>query len=170
MSENNPCAVPPLQRLYSGYHEMAHQLYWVHNSAWRPALGLTQNLDLSSGMARRAPPLIQDTNRAPFLCYFKLCESFHSHWWIQTGVTVRKRPIWVKIDDSLPPVSLKFDRWPWKTIGQLPYAASSFVHNFRSHWRIQTGATVPKRPIWVKIGGFFLAVWPCNLTHDIEKQ
>ena len=38
-------------------------------------------------------------NRAPLLCYFKLCASFHSHWWIQTGVTVRKRPIWVKFDD-----------------------------------------------------------------------
>ena len=38
-------------------------------------------------------------NRAPLLCYFKLCASFHSHWWIQTGVTVRKRPIWVKFCD-----------------------------------------------------------------------
>ena len=38
-------------------------------------------------------------NRAPLLCYFKLCASFRSHWWIQTGVTVRKRSIWVKFDD-----------------------------------------------------------------------
>ena len=38
-------------------------------------------------------------NRTPILCYFKLCASFHSRWWIQTGVTVRKRPIWVKIND-----------------------------------------------------------------------
>ena len=38
-------------------------------------------------------------NRAPLLCYFKLCAAFCSHWWIQTGVTVRKRPIWVKFDD-----------------------------------------------------------------------
>ena len=38
-------------------------------------------------------------NRAPLLCCFKLCASFHSHQWIQTGVTVRKRPIWVKFDD-----------------------------------------------------------------------
>ena len=35
-------------------------------------------------------------DRAPLLCYFKLCAAFHRHWWIQTGVTVRKRPIWVK--------------------------------------------------------------------------
>ena len=33
-------------------------------------------------------------NRAPLLCYFKLCASFRSHWWIKTWVTVRKRPIW----------------------------------------------------------------------------
>ena len=38
-------------------------------------------------------------NRAPLLCYFKLCAAFHSHWWIRTGVTVPKRPIWVKFDD-----------------------------------------------------------------------
>ena len=56
------------------------------------------------------------TNRAPLLCYFKLYASFHSHRWIQAGVTVRKRPILVKIID------------------------------------------------------FFLAVWPCNLMYDLEKQ
>ena len=38
-------------------------------------------------------------NRAPLLCNFKLCASFRTHWWIQIGVTVRKRPIWVKFDD-----------------------------------------------------------------------
>ena len=58
-------------------------------------------------------------NRAPLLCYFKLCASFRSHWWIQTGVTVRKRPIWVKIDDFFSHVTLKFDEWPSKTIGHL---------------------------------------------------
>ena len=26
-------------------------------------------------------------NRAPLLCYFKLCASFRTHWWIQTWVT-----------------------------------------------------------------------------------
>ena len=35
----------------------------------------------------------------PLLCNFKLCASFRSHWWIQTWVTVRKRPIWVKFDN-----------------------------------------------------------------------
>ena len=37
-------------------------------------------------------------NRAPLLCYLKLCASFCTHWWIQTSITVRKCPIWVKFD------------------------------------------------------------------------
>ena len=69
-------------------------------------------------------------NRAPLLCYFKLCAPFVSHWWTQTGVTVRKRPIWVKFNAFLSRVTLKFDGWPWKTIRHLFYATSSFVHHF----------------------------------------
>ena len=38
-------------------------------------------------------------NRAPLLCYFKLCAAFRTHWWIKSWVTVRKCPIWVKFDD-----------------------------------------------------------------------
>ena len=52
-----------------------------------------------------------ENKRASLLCCFKLCATFHSHWWIQTGVTVRKRPIWVKIDDFLSRVTLQFDVW-----------------------------------------------------------
>ena len=69
-------------------------------------------------------------NRAPLLCYFKVYASFRSHQWIQAGVTVRKRPIWVKIDDFFSRVTLQFDIWPSKTIGHLFYATSSFVHHF----------------------------------------
>ena len=150
-----------------------------------------------------------ENNRAPLLYYIKLCASFQSHGLIQTGVTVRKRSIRVKIGDFLSCVTLKFDRWPWKTMGHLFYVASSFVHHFiaiiefklelqsgnaqfgsksmiffspvtleiwqmtsknnraplpcyfklcasfRSHWWIQTGVTVRKRSIWVKIDDFF---------------
>ena len=69
-------------------------------------------------------------NRAPLLCYFKLYASFPSHRWIQAGVTVRKRPIWVKIDDFFSRATLQFDGWPCKTIGHLLYATLSFVHHF----------------------------------------
>ena len=74
--------------------------------------------------------MTQKNNRAPLLCYFKLFASFRSHWWIQTGATVWKRLIWVKIDDFLSRVNLKFDRWPSKTIGRLFLATSSFVQHF----------------------------------------
>ena len=57
-----------------------------------------------------------NNNRALLLCYFKLRASFRSHQWIETGVTVRKRPVRVKIDDFMSRVTLKFDRWPRKTI------------------------------------------------------
>ena len=69
-------------------------------------------------------------NRAHLRYYIKLCVSFQSHGWIQTGVTVRKRSIQVEIVIFLSRVTLKFDRWPWKTIGHLSYAASSFVYYF----------------------------------------
>ena len=68
-------------------------------------------------------------NQARLLYYIKLCVSFQIHQWIQTGVTVRKRPIWVKFDDCFSRVTLKFDVWPWKTIGHLCYATLSFVHH-----------------------------------------
>ena len=51
-------------------------------------------------------------NRAPLLCYFKLFASFRSHWWIQTGVTVRKRLIWVIIDAF-------WAVWPWNLMDDL---------------------------------------------------
>ena len=53
-----------------------------------------------------------ENNRASLLCCFKLCATFHSHWWIQTGFTVRKRPIWVKFDNFFSRLTLKFDGWP----------------------------------------------------------
>ena len=70
-----------------------------------------------------------ENNRAPLLCYFKLCASFHSHRLIPTKVAARKHSIRVKICDLLWRVTLKFDRWPWKTIGHLFYATSSFVYH-----------------------------------------
>ena len=71
-----------------------------------------------------------ENNRAPLLYYIKLCASFQSHGWIQTGVTVGKRSNRVKISNFLSAVTLKFDGWPWNTIGHLFDVASSFVDNF----------------------------------------
>ena len=56
--------------------------------------------------------MISKNNRALLLYYIKLCASFQTHQWIQTGVTVLKRSIWVEIDIILSCATLKFDGWP----------------------------------------------------------
>ena len=109
----------------------------------------------------------------PLLCYFNLCKTFQRHWWFKTGVTVRKRSIRLKICDFLSRVTLKFDRWPKKTIGHLfPGPLLCYFKiwaSFYSHLWSQTGVTVWKISIWVKLE-HFLVLWPWNLMNDLEKQ
>ena len=82
---------------------------------------------------------------------------------------VRKRPIWVKISDVLSRVTLKFDGWPWKTIGHLSFAVSSFVQHFIAigefKLELQSGNAQ-----FGSNSTIFRAVWPWNLTYDLEKQ
>ena len=108
-------------------------------------------------------------NRASLLCYFKPCVSFRTHRWIQIGVTVRKRPIWVKFDDFYSRATLKFDGWPSKTIGHLFYATSSFVYHFvpisEIKLELQSGNAQSGSNFSI-----FSAVWPWNLTDDLQKQ
>ena len=101
--------------------------------------------------------------------YFKRCASFRSHWWIQTGVTVRKRLIWVKIDNFFNCVTLQFDIWPWKTIGHLFYATSSFVHHFVAigEFKLELQS---RNAQFGSNRTIFRAGWPWNLTDDLEKQ
>ena len=107
-------------------------------------------------------------NRAPLLCYSKLCAAFRSHWWIQTGLTVRKRPIWVKCDAFQSHVTLKFDGWPSKTIGHLFYATSSLVHHFLAidefKLKLQSGNAQSGSNATL-----FRAMWPWNLTDDLQQ-
>ena len=114
-------------------------------------------------------PMTLKNNRAPLLCNFKLCASFCSHWWIQTGVTVRKRLIWVKFNNCYSRVTLKFDGWPWKTIGHIFYATSSFVHHFVAigefKLELQSGNAQ-----FGSNSTIFRTVWPWNLMDDLEKQ
>ena len=69
-------------------------------------------------------------NRAPPLCYVNLNPLFQSHHWIHTGVTVQICSIQLKIGNFSPHVTLEFKGWPWKTIGHLFCATSSFVRHF----------------------------------------
>ena len=108
-------------------------------------------------------------NRALLLYYLKLCASFHIHWWIQTGFTVQKRSIRVEIGDMLSRVTLKFHGWPWKTIGHLFYATSSFVQHFvaigKFKLELQSG-NAQSGSNWT----IFRAVRPWNLTNVLAKQ
>ena len=87
-------------------------------------------------------------DRAPLLCYFNLCASFRSHWWIQTGVRVRKRPIWVKFD-ALEPCDLEIWRMTLKNNRAPLLSIIKLYASFRRHMWIQTGVTVQKRLNWV---------------------
>ena len=108
-------------------------------------------------------------NRAPLLYCFKLYAWFHSHQSIQTKVTVRKRSFRVKIGDFLYRETLKFYGWHWKTIGHLFYVVSSFVHYFVAigefKLELQSGNTRFESKSTIS-----LAVWPWNLTDDLENN
>ena len=93
-------------------------------------------------------------NRAPLLCYFKLFASFRSHWWIQTGVTVWKHPIWIQIDNFFEPCNLEIWQMTLKSNRTHLPCCFKLCTPFRSHWWIQTGVTVQKRPSWVKFDDF----------------
>ena len=106
-------------------------------------------------------------NRAPFLCYIKLCASFQSHRWIQTGVRVQKHSILVKIGDFLSCVKLY--GWPWKTIGQLFHVASSVVHHLIAISEFKLKLQSENAQFGSK-SAIYCPVWPWNLTDDLEKQ
>ena len=82
---------------------------------------------------------------------------------------VRKRPIWVKIGDVLYRVTLKFDGWPWKTIGHLSFAVSRFVQHFIAIGKLKLELQSGNAQFGSN-STIFRAVWPCNLTYDLEKQ
>ena len=108
-------------------------------------------------------------NRTPRLCCLKPCASFHSHQWIQTKVTAPKRSIRVKIGDILSRVTLKFDRWHWKTIGHLFYVTSTFMHHFEAIGEFKLELQSGNGQFGSK-STIFRAMWPWNLMDDLEKQ
>ena len=82
---------------------------------------------------------------------------------------VRKCPIWVKIGDVLYRVTLKFDGWPWKTIGHLSFAVSSFVQHFIAIGEFKLDLQSGNAQFGSN-STIFRAVWPWNLSYDLEKQ
>ena len=105
-------------------------------------------------------------NRAPLLCYFKLCAAFHRHWWIQTEVRVRKRPIWVKFRHFLEPCDLEIWRMTFKN-NRAPLLSIIKLYACYCHMWIQTGVRVRKRLSWVLTSvtlTFDLWPWPFAWT------
>ena len=67
--------------------------------------------------------------------------------------------------------------WPWnltndlgKTIEHLYYSTSSFVHHFVAIGELKLKLQSRNGQLGSKSTIFFLAVWPWNLTDDLEKQ
>ena len=96
--------------------------------------------------------------------HFKLFASFRSHWWIQTGVTVWKRLILIKIDD-FEPCDLGVWRMTLKNIRAPHLCYFKLCASFRRHWWIETGVTVRKRLIWVKIDFFSRVTLKFGVWH-----
>ena len=105
-------------------------------------------------------------NRAPFRCYIKLFTSLQSPRSFQAGVTVGKRQIRVKIGDILPRVTLKFDRWHWKTIGHLIYAVSAVCMISLPY----ANSNLSHSPEMAKLGVDLcdLDHWPLTLTFCLD--
>ena len=104
--------------------------------------------------------------RAPLLYCIKLCAPFQIHWWIHTGVSVRKLSIQVKICDFFSCVTLQFDGWPWKSTGHLLYTALSVVHHFKAIGKFNFTLKSRKPPFGSKSAIFLFGVtlkfdgWP----------
>ena len=65
-------------------------------------------------------------------------------------------------------VTLQCDGWPWKIIGHLFYATSSFVHHFVIIGEFKLELQSGNAPSGSNLT-LFGAVWPWNLTDDLEQ-
>ena len=121
-----------------------------------------------------------ENNRAPLLYHAKLCASFQSPGWIQTGVTVRKRPNLGQNQWFISRVTLKFYRWPWHNRTPL-LCHFTFCASFRIHWWIQTGVTVTDGPTnrqtdwtilraaWSQLNNTSFAFWQFELVANLSS-
>ena len=136
------------------------KLFWYHQNPYIPT---------EAKLYPKKPKCTHTVNRAFFVYYIKLCASFQIHRWIQTGVTARKCSIRVEIGDILSCVTLKFDGWPWKTIGYLFHTTSSFVHNVKSIGEVKLGLQPGNAQFGSKLV-IFCPAWPWNLMDDLKNN
>ena len=97
-----------------------------------------------------------------FVNYFKAIGEFKLEW--QSG----NSSIPLKISDICP-------LSPWKFMDDLKNNRAPLLcyfkisASFHSHLWIRTGVPVRKIPIWGQ-NWYFLALWPWNLTDNLDKQ
>ena len=97
-------------------------------------------------------------NRAPLLCYFKLCAAFRTYWWIQTGVTTLETPNLGQIRRFLEPCDLKIWRMTLQNNRAPLLCYFKLCASFHTHWWIKIWVTVRKRSIRIKIDDFLSRV------------
>ena len=66
-------------------------------------------------------------------------------------------------------MTLKFDGWPWKTIGPLFYVTLSFVHHFKAISEFKLGLQ-SGNPQYVSKTVIFCPVWPWNVMDDLRNK
>ena len=110
--------------------------------------------------------LIND--KAPLWCYFKLCASFCSHWWIQTGVTVLKCSISVTMDDFFLPCDLEM-LWMSLKNNRAPLLCC-FKLCALLHTSDNSNLSYSPETLYSGQNRFFCHIWPWNLTDDLKKQ
>ena len=91
-------------------------------------------------------PMTLKNNRAPLLCYLKLCASFRTHWCIE-------------IRQFLEPCDLEIWRMTLKNNRALLLSNIKLYASFHHHMWIQTAVTVRKQLSWV--------VTSVTLTFDL---
>ena len=89
--------------------------------------------------------------KTPFLCYFKLCALFRSRWFIQTGVTLRKRRNRSISVISLVPYDLEIWQMTLKNNGTPLQYCIKHSASLHCHMWIQDGVTVRKWLNWLLI-------------------
>ena len=108
-----------------------------------------------------------ESNRAPLLYYISFSHQFKSI----SGFTLKLQPGNIQLGSKLvifvSRVTLKFDKWPSKSIGHICCTTSSSLHHFKAIGEFK----LRKRSI--QFGSksvIFCPVWPWNLTVELGKQ
>ena len=105
-----------------------------------------------------------EKNRAPFSI---LCQALCIIAKPSVNTNCRYNPRTLHLGQNgwffLCPVTSKFDGWPWKTIGHIFYAISSFVVHFIAIWRFKMELQSENAKFGSKSANFFV---PCDLEID----